>query len=77
MANYLLSGAAGFIAFRVAELLADSGHQVYGVDNLNDAYDIRLKEYRLKRLADRPNFHFLKADISDRATIETLQTWLA
>jgi nucleoside-diphosphate-sugar epimerase len=76
MANYLLSGAAGFIAFRVAELLADSGHQVYGVDNLNDAYDIRLKEYRLKRLADRPNFHFLKADISERATIEALKGWL-
>ena len=43
MANYLISGVAGFIAYRVAELLTDSGHQVYGVDNLNDAYDVRLK----------------------------------
>jgi nucleoside-diphosphate-sugar epimerase len=76
MANYLLSGAAGFIAFRVAELLADSGHQVYGVDNMNDAYDIRLKEHRLERLVARPNFHFLKADISTRATIEALRAWL-
>ena len=76
MATYLLTGAAGFIAFRVAELLADSGHQVYGVDNLNDAYDVRLKEYRLKRLAARPNFHFLKADISARESIDVLRDWL-
>jgi nucleoside-diphosphate-sugar epimerase len=76
MANYLLTGAAGFIAFRVAELLVESGHQVYGVDNLNDAYDIRLKEYRLKRLQALPAFHFLKADISERAIIDALMAWL-
>jgi UDP-glucuronate 4-epimerase len=76
MANYLLTGAAGFIAFRVAELLIDSGHHVYGVDNMNDAYDVRLKAYRLKRLQISPNFHFLQADISMRATIETLINWL-
>jgi UDP-glucuronate 4-epimerase len=56
MANYLLTGAAGFIAFRVAELLIDSGHHVYGVDNMNDAYDVRLKEYRLKRLQNFSKF---------------------
>jgi nucleoside-diphosphate-sugar epimerase len=76
MANYLLTGAAGFIAFRVAELLVDSGHQVYGVDNLNDAYDVQLKEYRLKRLQALPAFHFLKADISERAVIDALMAWL-
>ena len=76
MANYLLTGAAGFIAFRVAELLIDAGHHVYGVDNLNDAYDIRLKTYRLDRLQSLPNFHFLKADISDRAVIDALGSWL-
>jgi len=76
MANYLISGTAGFIAFRVAEMLMDAGHQVYGVDDLNDAYDVRLKEYRLNRLLNCPNFHFLMGDISDRALIETLQAWL-
>jgi UDP-glucuronate 4-epimerase len=76
MANYLLTGAAGFIAFRVAELLAASGHQVYGVDNMNDAYDVRLKDYRLQRLTALPNFHFLKTDISERACIDQLLAWL-
>ncbi len=76
MSNYLLTGAAGFIAFRVAEFLMGSGHHVYGVDNMNDAYDIRLKDYRLKRLQSLPNFHFLKADISDRSTIQDLAAWL-
>ncbi|HOE70009.1 MAG TPA: GDP-mannose 4,6-dehydratase [Brevefilum sp.] len=76
MANYLISGVAGFIAYRVAELLTDSGHQVYGVDNLNDAYDVRLKEYRLKKLMVRSNFHFLKGDIAKRTIIESLKPWL-
>ncbi len=76
MMNYLLTGAAGFIAFRVAEFLLDSGHNVFGVDNLNDAYDVRLKEYRLARLNSRPNFKFLKADISERDTIDELANWL-
>ncbi len=76
MANYLLTGAAGFIAFRVAELLIESGHHVYGVDNLNDAYDVRLKSYRLKRLQALQNFHFLKTDISARTAIDELTDWL-
>jgi len=66
MGHYLLTGAAGFIASRVAELLLDDGHTVVGVDNLNDAYDVRLKEYRLGRLESRPGFVFHKLDISDR-----------
>ena len=76
MATYLLPGAAGFIAFRVAEFLLDAGHTVYGVDNLNDAYDVRLKEYRLSRLQKRENFHFKKLDISERCTIDALEDWL-
>ncbi len=76
MAHYLLTGAAGFIAFRVAELLIDAGHHVYGVDNLNDAYDLRLKTYRLDRLQSLPNFHFFEADISERAVIDALGSWL-
>jgi nucleoside-diphosphate-sugar epimerase len=76
MANYLLTGTAGFIAFRVAEFLIEAGHQVYGVDNLNDAYDVRLKHYRLARLQNLQNFHFMKADIAERAIIEGLDQWL-
>lgn len=76
MANYLVTGAAGFIAFRVAELLMEEGHTVYGVDNLNDAYDIRLKKYRLSRLKEKPNFHFQKLDISERSNIDTIGDWL-
>ncbi len=76
MANYLLTGAAGFIAFRVAEFLLEAGHTVYGVDNLNDAYDLRLKHYRLDRLQKASNFHFRKDDISDRAKIDEWMDWL-
>ena len=47
MANYLVTGAAGFIASKVAELLAAEGHQITGIDDLNDAYDPRLKHWRL------------------------------
>lgn len=76
MANYLLTGAAGFIAYRVAELLLESGHFVYGVDNLNQAYDVRLKDYRLRRLKQNPNFHFKKMDIAERSTLDELGAWL-
>ena len=66
MANYLVTGAAGFIAARVSEFLLDEGHTVIGVDNMNRAYDVRMKEYRLARLKERENFHFTQLDISDR-----------
>jgi nucleoside-diphosphate-sugar epimerase len=52
MANYLVTGAAGFIGARTAEQLLADGHTVVGVDNLNDYYDVRLKDYRLRRLLD-------------------------
>ena len=58
MAHYLLTGVAGFIAARVAEMLLDEDHTVAGVDNLNDAYDVRMKEYRLERLRSRQGFTF-------------------
>jgi UDP-glucuronate 4-epimerase len=70
--RYLLTGCAGFIAAKVAELLLDAGHEVLGIDNLNDAYDPRLKQWRLERLLPRKNFSFQKADISDRAAVERL-----
>jgi len=76
MASYLLTGVAGFIAYRVAELLLGDGHIVYGVDNLNQAYDVRLKDYRLERLKTHPNFHFKKMDISERSTLDDLAEWM-
>ncbi len=69
MAHYLVTGAAGFIASRVTDLLLQAGHQVTGVDNLNDAYDVRIKEYRLKQLTGRDGFTFRKMDICDRDAV--------
>ncbi|PWB50225.1 MAG: nucleotide sugar epimerase [Anaerolineales bacterium] len=66
MANYLVTGAAGFIAGSVIKMLLEAGHTVVGVDNLNDAYDVRMKEYRLKLLAGQPGFSFHRLDIADR-----------
>lgn len=66
MSRYLVTGAAGFIASRVSQFLMDAGHTVVGVDNLNDAYDVRMKEYRLKGLLKQELFHFEKLDIADK-----------
>lgn len=67
MPTYLVSGAAGFIGSCVTDTLLGQGNAVVGVDNMNDAYDVRMKEYRLRKLLGRPNFTFERADISDRA----------
>jgi UDP-glucuronate 4-epimerase len=67
MQNYLVSGAAGFIASRVIDTLLQEGHTVVGLDNMNDAYDVRMKEYRLRKLIQHPNFTFHRTDIADRA----------
>jgi nucleoside-diphosphate-sugar epimerase len=66
VAHYLLTGAAGFIGARTAELLLDAGHGVVGVDDVNDAYDPRVKRHRLARLAPRRGFRFLELDIAKR-----------
>lgn len=65
----LLTGAAGFIGYHVAEALLARGDTVLGIDNLNDYYDVALKEARLARLEDKRNFSFRRADISDRAAM--------
>lgn len=70
MENYLVTGAAGFIASRVIEILLDAGHTIVGVDNMNDAYDIRMKEYRLKKFEHHPNFTFYLSDIAERKTFD-------
>jgi len=61
----LVTGAAGFIASRVCEMLLDKGESVVGLDNMNDYYDVRLKEYRLSKLTNHTNFVFYKADIEE------------
>ncbi len=72
MANYLVTGAAGFIASRVCEMLLAKGHTVTGIDNLCDAYDVRLKYYRLDRLKQLPEFSFFQIDICNRPALENV-----
>lgn len=63
--KYLVTGAAGFIGSATVEKLTAAGHDVVGVDNLNDYYDVNLKYARLRRIV-HPNFSFIKLDIADR-----------
>ncbi|MCL4527907.1 MAG: SDR family NAD(P)-dependent oxidoreductase [Chloroflexi bacterium] len=72
MANYLVTGAAGFIGARTSEMLIKQGHTVVGIDNMNDAYDVRMKEFRLKTLSGLKSFKLYKLDISKRADMESL-----
>ena len=69
MARYLVTGVAGFIGSRTAEILLETGHQLVGVDNLSDVYDLRVKEYRLGRLRERSGFRFERLDIADRSAV--------
>ncbi|MBP8857822.1 MAG: SDR family NAD(P)-dependent oxidoreductase [Anaerolineaceae bacterium] len=72
MANYLVTGAAGFIGAKVCEFLLQDGHAVIGVDNLNDAYDVRLKYWRLNQLNDRPGFTLFQQDIAHLEGLEEI-----
>ncbi|TKU01417.1 NAD-dependent epimerase [Citrobacter sp. wls830] len=69
--KYLVTGAAGFIGFHVSKRLLEAGHQVVGIDNLNDYYDVSLKQARLEQLVD-PGFHFHKIDLADREAMSAL-----
>jgi UDP-glucuronate 4-epimerase len=68
----LVTGAAGFIGMHVAERLLADGERVVGLDNLNDYYDLRLKQARLARLQGHPQFQFEKLDLADDAAIAAL-----
>ncbi len=69
--KYLVTGAAGFIGSAVTERLCALGHQVVGVDNLNDYYDVSLKQARLQRAA-HPLFTFIELDLADREGVAQL-----
>jgi UDP-glucuronate 4-epimerase len=66
----LVTGAAGFIGMHCAERLLARGDEVVGLDNLNDYYDVRLKEARVERLRKHAKFSFEKLDIADRASMQ-------
>ncbi|NND68811.1 MAG: NAD-dependent epimerase [Halioglobus sp.] len=68
----LVTGAAGFIGSRASRVLLDRGERVVGLDNLNDYYDVSLKEARLATLLDHHNFEFQRTDVADRDAIAEL-----
>lgn len=70
--KYLITGAAGFIGNFVAERLCNDGHEVVGLDNLNDYYDPALKHARLDRIKHLTQFRFVKMDLADRDGIANL-----
>ena len=73
--KYLITGAAGFIASQVCAQLLDQGHKVVGVDNLNNYYDVRLKEWRLEQLKNHTNlqnFYFEQLDIENLKNLKAL-----
>lgn len=72
MARYLVTGVAGFIASSVSQQLLDAGHEVLGVDSLNDTYDPVLKTFRLERLRSRRGMKFVKGDVSSKEFVGSL-----
>ncbi|MBL1293408.1 MAG: NAD-dependent epimerase [Thiotrichales bacterium] len=68
----LVTGSAGFIGFHVAKYLLERGDEVVGLDNLNDYYDVSLKQARLDQLLAYNNFKFYKIDLADRKEVENL-----
>jgi UDP-glucuronate 4-epimerase len=70
--NILITGAAGFIGAALSLRLLNEGHQVWGIDNLNDYYDVNLKKDRLARLSEYPEFEFVRLDLADRPNMAKL-----
>jgi UDP-glucuronate 4-epimerase len=72
MGRILVTGNAGFIGYHVAEKLLDRGDEVVGLDDVNDYYDVSLKEARLARLEGRPGYSFHRLDVADRTGVSEL-----
>src|SRR5258708_1609620 len=70
--HILITGAAGFIGSALALRLAERGERITGLDNLNNYYDVRLKEARLARLSGKREFEFVRSDITDGAAMSAL-----
>ena len=69
--TYLVTGCAGFIASQVARMLLEQGERVVGIDNMNDYYDVSLKQHRLEQLS-RDDFEFRQMDLEDRSAVGQL-----
>lgn len=67
--TYLITGGAGFIGFYLSKALLEKGAKVIGIDNMNDYYEVSLKETRLAILKEFPQYHFIKGDIADKETV--------
>lgn len=74
MKTVLVTGAAGFIGFHMSQRLLDEGYRVAGLDNMNDYYDVSLKEQRLALLKKHDNFMFFHDDISDMGAVQEVFT---
>jgi UDP-glucuronate 4-epimerase len=72
MKKILVTGTAGFIGYHTCKQLLESGYEVVGIDNLNDYYDVTLKEARLTRLQGMRNFSFMRLDLADRDGMDEL-----
>src|SRR5690554_6077862 len=70
--KFLVTGAAGFIGYYLTKRLLDDGHSVVGIDNLNDYYDVKLKNERLSKILPYNSFIFSKLDISDKNSLDIL-----
>jgi nucleoside-diphosphate-sugar epimerase len=70
--NILLTGCAGFIGARTTEMLIQEGHHVVGIDNMNDYYDVRIKELRLAALNKLDKFNFYRADVENIDSIREI-----
>jgi UDP-glucuronate 4-epimerase len=68
----LITGVAGFIGYSVAQRLLSDGMQIYGVDNLNNYYDVNLKKARLSNLQSQPSFTFEFLELGDRNSVQQL-----
>lgn len=72
MSLILVTGSNGFIGSKTTQLLLDRGDEIIGIDNMNDYYDVRLKEYRLKKLEAHKSFKFIHADIENANELEKI-----